>query len=258
MRNHYIGSILAIVTMLVFLPGLLAQTDQPSGVTVTKTSGPGGHPVDLSGVWARYMDDNSRTWNESEPIPFTSWGEERHKATSEVVDGRLGRRDAVDPWLNECAPAGYPRILQIGASPFEFIQIPGRVMMLFEHDHWVRQIWMDGRKLPEDPDPTWMGYSVGRWEGDTLVIDTVGFNDKTWLNQAAYPHTEKLHLVDRWRRVQPDVLEVEFTFDDPEAYTRPWTGKRLFGLKPDWEIREEVFCEFRGLLNSPDYIKFSR
>ena len=130
--------------------------------------------------------------------------------------------------------------------------------MLFEHDHWVRQIWMDGRELPEDPAPTWMGYSVGRWEGDTLVVDTVGFNDKTWLDQVAHPHTEKLHLEDRWRRVEPEVLEVEFTFEDPEAYTRPWTGKRLFGLKPDWEIQEEVFCEYRGLLNSPDYIQFVR
>ena len=102
---------------------------------MTKTSGPGDTQWTClefgPGTWTTTLEP----WNESEPIPFTSWGEERHKATSEVVDGRLGRRDAVDPWLNECAPAGYPRILQIGASPFEFIQIPGRVMMLFEHDH---------------------------------------------------------------------------------------------------------------------------
>ena len=251
MRNQYLCSILALAVVLACAPSLFGQTGEPA--RVTQTSGPGGHPVDLSGVWAgRY----SRTWNEGQPVPMTPWAKERHEATSHVVDGSLVRKDETDPWLNQCAPAGYPRIIQIGMTPFEFIQIPGRIMQLFEHDHWVRQIWMDGRELPQDPAPSWMGYSVGRWETDTLVIDTVGFNDKTWLDQVAHPHTEKLHLVDRWRRVEPEVLEVQFTFDDPEAYTRPWTGKRLFNLKKDWEIQEEVFCEYRGVLNSPDYIPF--
>ncbi len=188
---------------------------------------------------------------------MTPWGEERFKAASAgVIDGQLDRRDEADPVLTQCAPAGLPRIFIIPPRPFEIIQIPGRVLMLFEWDHWVRQIWMDGREHPEDPDPSWMGHAVGWWEGDTLVVDTVGFNDKTWLDQAAHPHSEQLHLVERWRRLDQEILEVQLMFDDPKTYTKPWAGKRLFDLKPNWEIQEEVFCEFRGLLNSPDYLPF--
>jgi len=257
MRSHFIGAILAVVAVLAFSPGLLAQTGQPSGVTGNKTSGPGGHPADLSGVWGRYMDINDRTFTQDKTPAMTPWGEERFKAaTAGVIDGRLDRRDEADLMLTVCAPAGLPRIFLLGARPFEIIQIPGRVLMLFEWDHWVRQIWMDGRKHPEDPDPTWMGHSIGWWEGDTLVVDTVGFNDKTWLDQAAHPHSDQLHLVERWRRVDQEILDLQITFDDPIAYPKPWAGKRLFGLKPNWEIQEEVYCEFRGILNSPEYLPF--
>ncbi len=202
------------------------------------------------------MDINDRTFNHDATPPMTAWGEEQFKAISlGVIDGRLARRDDVDPMVIQCAPAGVPRIFIIGRRPFEIIQIPGRVLMLFEWDHWVRQIWTDGREHPEDPDPTWMGHSIGWWEGDTFVVDSVGFNAKTWLDMAGHPHSEALHLVERWRRVDQETLELHLTFDDPIAYTKPWTGQRLFGLKPDWEIQEEVFCEDRGMLNSPAYIQ---
>ncbi len=256
MRSHFMGAILTVMVVLAISPDLLAQTAQPSGVTGNKTSGPGGHPADLSGVWGRIGRETSRTFSREEP-PMTPWGEERFKAASAgVVDGHLDRRDEADPVLTQCAPPGLPRIFIIPPRPFEIIQIPGRVLMLFEWDHWVRQIWMDGREHPEDPDPSWMGHAVGWWEGDTLVVDTVGFNDKTWLDQAGHPHSEQLHLVERWRRVDQEILEVQLMFDDPKTYTKPWAGKRLFDLKPTWEIQEEVFCEDRGLLNSPDYLPF--
>jgi hypothetical protein len=131
---------------------------------------------------------------------------------------------------------GFPR-------PFEIVQIPGRVLVLFEWDHWVRPIWTDGRGHPKDPDPTWMGHSIGRWDGDTLVVDTVGLNDKTWIDSIGHPHSEDLHVIERYRRTKHDELEVAFTFDDPKAYTKPWTATVVFGLKPDWELSEMVNCE---------------
>ena len=186
---------------------------------------------------------------------MTPWGEERFQvASAGMIDGRLDRRADTDPIVTHCAPAGLPRIFLLGRRPFEIIQFPGRVMMLFEWDHWVRQIWMDGREHPEDPDPTWMGHSIGWWEGNTLVVDTVGFNDKPWLDHAGHPRSEQLHLVERYQRVDQNTLQLDLTFDDPKAYTKTWTGQRRFGLKPNWEVQEEVFCEHRGMLSSPEYI----
>jgi hypothetical protein len=94
----------------------------------------------------------------------------------------------------------------------------------------------------KDLAPTWMGDSIGRWEGDTLVVDTVGFNDRTWLDQVGHPHSDALHLVERIRRHDHDTLQIDFTFDDPKAYTQPWTGEKLFKLRLDWNISEYV-CE---------------
>ena len=122
----------------------------------------------------------------------------------------------------------------------EIIQIPGRVIMLFERDHIVRQIYTDGRGHPKDLNPTYMGDSIGKWEGDTLVIDTIGFNDRTWVDQEGHPHTENLHVLEHLRRVNHNTLEYDFVIDDPEAYENFWTGKKMFELKPGWSLAEYV------------------
>jgi hypothetical protein len=124
----------------------------------------------------------------------------------------------------------------------EIIQIPGRVIMFFEFNHYVRQIYTDGRGHNEDLPPTWMGDSIGRWEGDTLVVDTTGFNDKTSIDRLGHPHSDAMHLVERIRRVDHDTLQDDLTVDDPKAYAKPWTGQQIFQLKPGWEITEYV-CE---------------
>ena len=112
--------------------------------------------------------------------------------------------------------------------------------MFFEYEHTFREIWMDGRPLPKDPDPTYFGYSVGRWDGDTLVVESVGFNDRTVLN--GMPHSDALHFVERYRRPDLDSLELTMTGDDPKAYTKPWTaGPVRLAWHPDWEI-VEAFC----------------
>lgn len=143
-----------------------------------------------------------------------------------------------------CFPSGIPR-LYVHQYPIEILQLPGRVLMLFEYDHFARQIWTDGRKHPDADtlEASWMGHSIGGWEGDTLVVDSVGFNDRTWLDNAGHPHTEALHLVERFRRVANDTLQVDLTFDDPKTYTKPWTGQRVFHLKPGWEISEQICAD---------------
>jgi hypothetical protein len=87
-----------------------------------------------------------------------------------------------------------------------------------------------------------MGDSIGKWEGDTLVVDTIGFNDKTWLDQVGHPHSDALHLIERIHRIAPDMLQIDFTFDDPKAFTKQWTGTKQFKMRSDWQISEYV-CE---------------
>ena len=127
-------------------------------------------------------------------------------------------------------------------GPLEIIETPNRIFIFYEEGHYWREIWMDGRSLPKAPDPSYMGYSVGRWMDETLIVDTIGFNDKTWLDGAGHPHSDALHVVERFRRVDTDTLQVTFMFDDPKAYDRPWTSApRILKSKPGRELVES-FC----------------
>jgi len=114
--------------------------------------------------------------------------------------------------------------------------------MLFEYNHFIRQIFLDRRAHPSDLDPSWMGDSIGHWEGGTLVVDTVGLNEKSWLDPVGHPHSDALHVVERIRRIDRDTLQDDLTFDDPKAYTKPWTGRQIFTRKPTWRLMEYV-CE---------------
>ena len=169
------------------------------------------------------------------------WAEEKYKAARVGTKPNEKGRDEMDPSIS-CWPPGPTRILLV-PFPFEIIQIPGRVLLRFEWDHWTREIWTDGREHPKDLEPTYMGHSIGKWDGDTLVVDTIGVNDKSLLDSEGHPHTDALHVVERIRRVDHDTLQFDFTFDDPKAYTKPWTGQKVFRLKPGWEIAEHIICE---------------
>jgi hypothetical protein len=124
----------------------------------------------------------------------------------------------------------------------QIVQIPGQVLMLFEYDHYIRRIYTDGRPHEMEQGPLWMGDSIGKWEGDTLVVDTVNFNDKTLLDRVGRPHSTALHVVERMRRIDHNSMEIAFTIDDPKAYTKPWGTKLIFDQKPDWKIMEQI-CE---------------
>ena len=122
------------------------------------------------------------------------------------------------------------------------MQGPGAIVMLFEAYNHYRQIFLDGRPLPKDPQPTWFGYSVGKWDADTLVVDTVGFNEETWLDDGGHPHTGALHVTERFRRRDFGHMDLLVTIDDPKAYTRPWSAKMGLDLQADTELIEFI-CE---------------
>jgi len=206
----------------------------------------------LAGIWrrSRKPPDNSRKYTifelamsiSGEEPPMTPWGLAKFKAAKpNVGPNSVSLAQSNDPVIN-CFPPGVPRIYTQRGEPVEIIQISGRVLMFFEYDHFVRQIYTDGRPHQKDAAATWMGDSIGKWEGDTLVVDTVGFNDKTWLDAVGHPHSDQLHLVERIRRVNHDTLTIDLTIDDPKAYTKPWGGHEVFELKPTWNIGEMI-CE---------------
>jgi hypothetical protein len=189
---------------------------------------PDGKP-DLTGVWdIPYVPDMSRGIG---PLPFTAWGEADFKA--------------YDPskfdYTAHCLPAGLTRQMNT-PMPLEIFQMPKRVAILFEAWNTFIIVPTDGRDHPKDPDPTWMGNSVGHWDGDTLVVDSVGFNDKTRLDTIGHPHSDQLHVIQRFSRADPTHLAYEVTVEDPKAYTKPFTNKRVFTLKPKWELME-YSCE---------------
>ena len=139
-----------------------------------------------------------------------------------------------------CLPTGIP-LSTLVSEVHKIVQTPALIVILLELDNAHRQIYTDGRKLPEDPQPSWLGYSVGKWEGDTLVVDTIGFNDKAWLDAIGHPRSEAMHLTERYHRRDFGHLDVEMTIDDPKMYTRPFTIKVTHLLVPDSDILE-YFC----------------
>ena len=150
--------------------------------------------------------------------------------------------------VTKCYPPGTPRVY-FHPYPFEFIQTPKYVLMLYEYDHAIRRIYTDGRPLPPDPDLTWMGTSVGRWENDTtFVVDTVGFNEKTWIDRLGHPHSSEMHVTERFRRTDRDHLQIDFIITDPKALVKPWTSTFYTELRPQWELGE-ISC-------SGDYLEF--
>jgi hypothetical protein len=231
--------------ILTFSPTAFAQSDkQMESPNTPVASSALSH--DLSGVWMQYPDGPApgvpgmNAVDQRFRPPFTPWGQVRFDAARPMQGPTAvaGKENA--PTLH-CDPDGPPRVLNL-PNPFEIIQIPGRVLMFFELGHVWRTIWTDGRALPKDPDPSWLGYSVGKWEGDTFVVDTIGFNDKLWVDVYGSPRSDQMHLTERYRRLNHDTLEMQITMDDPKAYTKVWVNPpKLHKLEPTWEIAE-WFC----------------
>jgi hypothetical protein len=205
------------------------------------------HASEISGVWVQVVGQATRpNWtdaqgNRLEKLPMTAWGEERFKANRPTHGANAVASTTSTEPIVKCLPPGVPAIYMVSIYPMEIMQVPGRVIMFFEYGNYVRQIFTDGRKH-QSVTPTWMGDAIGRWEGDALVVDTSGFNDKTWIDSEGHPHSDALHVVERIRRTDHDHLVDEITVDDPKAYTKPVMSKRVFEFQPDWNIAEFV-CE---------------
>lgn len=202
-----------------------ASVPTPTGPTPKM---PDGKP-DLSGVWTPGL-----SFTQMGQVPLQPWAQEVYKQ----------RRDTLskDDPEGHCLPAGVPRI-----SPFlqKFVQTPTLLVILDEGNiHSYRQVFLDGRPHLDDPGPLWMGDSIGKWDGETLVVDTKYLNDKTWLNGQGLPHSEDLHVVERIKRPDLGHLELEITMEDAKTFTKPHTFTRTYLLRPTWEIQEYVCNEF--------------
>jgi len=171
-------------------------------------------------------------WSLKGGLPYLPWAAEAVKARSE----HFGKDDP----QTHCLPSG---IVKMHTDPLlrKIVQVAGLVAILNERNTGHRQIFTDGRSLPVDPQPTWNGYSVGRWEGDTLAVETTGFRDDLWLDRNGSPMTDAARLTERFRRVSYGRLEVELTVDDPKAYRAPWTVTLNQFLMPDTELLD-YFC----------------
>jgi hypothetical protein len=190
---------------------------------------------DLSGVWrVRQGSYLVYVTSDLKPEEIRPWAAALYK---QRADDFRKDTDGI-----ACLPPGPKAGISGLAFPMKIVQTPSLVVVLYEYQTIYRQIFVDGRALPEDPNPTWMGYSVGHWDRDTLVVTTAGFNDRTTLDLAGHPHTEALRVTERFRRRDRGHIDLQVTLDDPKAYTRSWTLPIELDLIPEEELIEYV-CE---------------
>ncbi|HEY7334474.1 MAG TPA: hypothetical protein VH639_06295 [Bryobacteraceae bacterium] len=215
-------------------PGIPRLPDGKPNLAAPAPKAADGKP-DLSGVWmigiGPYIGNITSDLKPGDVLP---WAEALVKQRHE----NLGKDD---PSKFQCLPLG-PRFTAVITNPQKIVQTPTLVVILIENLTY-RQIFLDGRDLPADPNPDFMGYSVGRWEDDTLVVTTAGYNDRTWLDGGGHPHTESLRTIERFHRKDFGHLEIDETFDDPKAYAHPWTVKVTADLMPDSDLIEYVCGE---------------
>jgi len=188
---------------------------------------------DLSGIWRstsnRYLMDLAAG---SARVLFQPWGRALYDARR-AANGK-GRPS------ERCLPRGVPAMMLARDEPWKIVQTPGAVIILFHESLHYRQIFTDGRSFPEDAAPTWLGYSVGRWDGDVLVAETIGLTEETWLDESGHPHSDALHVIERFRRTSARQMDIEMTIDDTKAYARPWTVKVRFESVPNADLGEHV------------------
>jgi hypothetical protein len=200
-----------------------ARIVPPAGATPRMQDG----KPDLSGYWA------AAAASDLGAPEFEDWAEAlfRKHLADDLRDSPTAR----------CWPSGIVWAVTM-ATPQRAVQAPG-LLVMFSEGQLPRQIFLDGRSHPSDLNPTWLGHSVGHWDEDTLAVDTIGFNDKTWLDMNGHPHTEMMHLVERYRRPDLGHMELELTVEDSRALKKPWIIKRTYNLNPNDDVMESVCTE---------------
>lgn len=232
----------AIAAALSFSVGAFAQNTGPTHTQPAETpSQNGGTNGDLSGVWnASSGLYQFAAFSQDEP-PMTPWGKAQYDMARPSQGPHGVKLTETNDKVYKCTPPGMPYIY-IQLFPMQIVQTPKEVIEIFEYDHIVRHIYVDGRPHPANFKPTYNGHSIGHWEGDTLVVDTIGLNGKNWLDRVGHPESAQMHILERIRRMDEKSLQVDLTFDDPKSYTKPWDAHIGFRLHPDWQILEHI-CE---------------
>ena len=245
-------SLVASAAMLTFAPAATAQTWNSGGLSAAdlKAAPAGVAPTrDLTGTWdagpAGIGGSGQAAERAAATAPFTPLGEQLARNNKPGNGPRSAPVAEInDPLSTVGDPTGFPRLLTFELRPVQIFQTPTQVVMLYMFEKRWRVIWTDGRELPKDPDPRWYGYSVGRWEtGDTLVVHTVGLDDRTWLDNSGNPHSSDLRVEERYHRVSQNVVELTVTIDDPKVYTRPWTARNKLPLRlmpPNTDLMEMI------------------
>ena len=246
---------IALLAITVLPSVVYAQTAAPASSAKKQEAANVTRVPDFSGPWA--ITGGTPSFDPSDPrgakpdkLPMTPWAIERFKAARPPFGANATFEAVNDPVQKYCDPPGITR-LYLYPWNFSLVQTPGVVYILYEFMGYWRPIAL-GRDHPKDPDATWMGDSIGKYEGDTFVVDTIGFNDKTWIDQVGHPHSDQLHLIESFRLVDKDALEVSLTFDDPKAYTKPFTATRVF--KRSASPMEETVCSLTEMQNFDDEV----
>jgi hypothetical protein len=248
MRDRFRSFIPMFAVLLAFSPVLLAQTApaRESGkktMPQKKMSEKKFNPRDISGVWdstpSFHINPKYLGTFPEEPS-MTPWAQALFDKAKPTFGPRSVPVSVSNDPVYQCFPPGTPRIF-FHPFPMDIVQTKHRVLMLFEYDHMIRQIFLTD-KHPDNILPGYMGDSIGHWDGDTLVVDTIGFNGKTWVDREGHPSSTDLHVIEHIRRSNYDTLTDQITVIDPKAYTKPWGGTFTFRLHPDWRIGDFV-CE---------------
>jgi hypothetical protein len=217
-------------------PGIPRLANGQPNLTAPTPKTADGKP-DLSGIWEpngiKYLINIAADLKPAD-VPFTPEAQSLYKMRVETMG-----KDDPDA---RCLPSGMPRKDAI-TSPYKILQSPGLLVFLYESRTTFRQVFLDGRALPKDVQPTWDGYSVGHWEGDTLVVETTGMNGLTWLDSNGHPLSDAMRLTEKFKRPDFGHMEIEITIDDPKNYTRPWTVKENPHLLADTELIEYICNE---------------
>jgi hypothetical protein len=236
MRNRFMSMALGLMTLCVFSSIALAQEPLPSPSTqgvrspaarAAEAEARKNMPTtydkhDLSGVW--YGRTSILMGN---PVPAMTPAGKAVFDSYKPSSGPRGVPPALgnDP-MGRCDPLGYPRNMYVNGRAFEFIQTPRKVLQSFDWTHNYREVWTNNITLPEDPDPRWYGWAVGKWEGDTFVINSKGYNPKNWLDNVGHPQSENMTMEERWTRTAYDTLELVMKINDSDYYTAPWVSAK--------------------------------
>ncbi len=267
MRNPLKVCVVSLAGALLVSPHVLAQTSPKPNRGGADTlydklgdTGSGGAAPrhDLTGFWAGQVAAKL-----NDVAPLTPWGQEQFRLHKN--NGEFPVSESNDP-IKGCDPLGFPRNMLFMTRGIAFAEMPGRMLELFQFNRVWREIWTDGRQLPKGvggnsadaPDPRWYGYSVGHWEGDyTFVVDTVGSDERSWLDNAGHPHSIDLRVQERYTRVNHNTLEVTITINDPKTYTKPFViTKSSFKWIPRQDYEEQLCvpseeAEYLKLIGDP-------